>query len=144
MGIKMAAGGRRLGAGLHHVSISECPSSRRRDRIVLAERTLFPAFAEMGRETGDELLNRQIEGFADSQQRKNGNRSSGLDHLPVAHAEAVEDHVLLAQATLRSVGPNPVPQGGRSARNGPAGLCWHPHFQGLFIGEQNTTSKTAF
>jgi hypothetical protein len=59
-------------------------------------------------ETGEQLLERQIEGFTDSQEREHGNRTSGLDHLPMTEAEAIGDHVLLAEVTLRSVGPNPV------------------------------------
>ena len=68
----------------------------------------FPALVQVVRETGEKLLERQIECFTDSQEREHGNRASGLDHLPVTEAEAIGDHVLLAQVTLRSVGSNPV------------------------------------
>ena len=64
----------------------------------------------MLRKTGEKLIQRQIESLTDPEQREYGNRTSGLDHLPVTHTEAIGDHVLLGQLTLRSVGPNPVSQ----------------------------------
>ena len=79
-------------------------------------RLFLPALPQVLRETREELLQRQIEAFTDSQQREHGNRTSGLDHLPMTDTEAIGDHVLLAQLTLRSVGPNPVTQGTEEPR----------------------------
>lgn len=70
----------------------------------------------MVRKTGEKLLQCQIERLADSEDREHGNRTSGLDHLPMTDTEATGDHVLLAQFTLRSVGPNPVAQRSKKPR----------------------------
>jgi len=76
---------------------------------------LLPAFAQVVRETGEKFFEGHVERFANSQQREHGNRTPGLDILPVANAETIEDHIFLAQATFRSVRPNAVAQGAEEA-----------------------------
>jgi hypothetical protein len=64
----------------------------------------------------DQLLRCNVEGFADSQQGEQCNRASGLNHLPMADAEPVRDHVLLGQLPLHPVGPDAMPQGAEESR----------------------------
>ena len=56
--------------------------------IATHDRRLFlPALAQVVRKTGEKLLERQVERLTDTQQREYGNRTPGLDHLPVTDAE---------------------------------------------------------
>jgi hypothetical protein len=64
----------------------------------------------------DKLFRRNFKRFADSQQGEDGKWTSGFDHLPMTHAEAVRIHVLLAQLTFRSVRSNPMAQGAKESR----------------------------
>ena len=64
----------------------------------------------MVRETGQELLEREIECFTNSQERGQSYRAPGLDPLPMTDTEAIGVHVLLAQIAIRSERPNPVAQ----------------------------------
>ena len=54
---------------------------------------------------GDELLHRNIECFAHTQEREDGDGTTGFHHLPVADTEAVRDHVLLAKFSRGSASP---------------------------------------
>ena len=63
-----------------------------------------------------QLLGSEAEGVADPQQREDGAGASGLNHLPVAQAEAVTDHVFLAQFAIHPVGPDAMAQGAEEAR----------------------------
>lgn len=43
------------------------------------------------------LLDRRVKRLADAQEREDSDGAAGLDHLPMADAEAVGNHILLAQ-----------------------------------------------
>ncbi len=55
-----------------------------------------------------ELLHRNVKGLADSQQCENRDGAPGLHHLPMADAEAVRDHILLAQFARGAASPDLV------------------------------------
>lgn len=57
----------------------------------------FLALAQMLGEALEHFVRRHLERVADPKQGKQGAGPSRLDHLPVAHGEAVGNHVLLAQ-----------------------------------------------
>src|SRR5262249_33493363 len=59
--------------------------------------------AQMPRQSLHQFLRRHLERIADAQQREEGAGPAGLDHLPVAHGEAVADHVLLAELARGAV-----------------------------------------
>jgi len=51
-----------------------------------------------------------IECLTYAEQGHHGNRASRLDHLPVAYAETIGDHVLLRELTLRPIRSNALAQ----------------------------------
>jgi hypothetical protein len=53
-----------------------------------------------------ELLQWHIEGVADPQQGESRHWAASLKHLPVTDAEAIGNHVFLAQFPFRPVGSN--------------------------------------
>ena len=53
-----------------------------------------------------ELLDRNVKCLAHSQQREDRDGAASFHHLPMAHAEAVRDHILLAQFTRGSESPD--------------------------------------
>jgi hypothetical protein len=59
--------------------------------LSLAEKSLY------------ELFRLDFKGIADAKQGDERGRASGLDHLPMPHAESVGNHVLLAQFAFRPV-----------------------------------------
>jgi hypothetical protein len=69
------------------------------------------ALPKMMGKSPDQVLRCNVEGFADSQQGEYCSRASGLNHLPMADAEPVRDHVLLGQLPLQPAGPDAMPQG---------------------------------
>jgi hypothetical protein len=60
---------------------------------------------------GHELLGLNVEGLANPQQCEQGRGASRLDHLPVADAKPVGNHVLLAQFALRSIRADAMAKG---------------------------------
>jgi hypothetical protein len=71
-------------------------------------RSLFLALAK---KPSHELLWLNVEGLANPQQREQRRGASGLDHLPVADAETVGNHVLLAQFALRAIRADTMAKG---------------------------------
>src|ERR1022692_4613428 len=70
--------------------------------------SLFLALAE---KPCHDLLGLNVESLANPQQCEQGRRASSLDHLPVADAEPVGNHVLLAQFALRAIRADAMAQG---------------------------------
>jgi hypothetical protein len=76
---------------------------------------LLLPLAKMMSHGGYELLDRNVEGIADPQQRKDGDRAASLHHLPVADAEAVRNHVLLAEFARSPASPDFVTEATKEA-----------------------------
>ena len=60
-------------------------------------------FLSLAEESLYELFRLDFKGIADAKQGDERGRASGLDHLPMAHAESVGNHVLLAKFAFRPV-----------------------------------------
>ena len=58
----------------------------------------------------DQIAHRNSECFANPKQRNYSDRAPGLNHLPMADAEAERNHVLLCELSLYPVIPNASPQ----------------------------------
>jgi hypothetical protein len=99
----------------------------------------------MVRHRRDELLYRNIERLTDSQQRNDGDWAAGLHHLPMAHAEAVRDHVLLAELSGEPQSPDFVAETAKEAVvvNGDFS-AGPPRFPRWWKTSKNTTSKSAY
>ena len=66
----------------------------------------FLAFTKMVGDRRHELLYRNVKCLADPQQCENSDGAPGLHHLPMADAEAVRDHILLAQFARGATSPD--------------------------------------
>jgi hypothetical protein len=62
------------------------------------------------------LFGLNFEGFANSQHGKHREGPSGLDHLPMPHAEPVGLHILLAQPAFGSQASDSVAEGAKESR----------------------------
>jgi len=61
-------------------------------------------------EVGYEPIKRNPKRFANPEQRENRGWPARLNHLPMAHAEAVREHVLLAELAFLPVGTDTIAQ----------------------------------
>ncbi len=69
------------------------------------------ALPEMLAKTGDQLLRLDFKSLAYPQKGKECYRPATFNHLPVPDAEAVRNHILLAQLVVGSVGTDSVAKG---------------------------------
>ena len=72
--------------------------------------------AKMAPQTCDKFLWGDLKGVAYTKHREQSTWASRLEHLPVTDAEAVGNHVLLAEFALHSVRPHTVTQGTEEPR----------------------------
>lgn len=69
------------------------------------------ALPEMLAKTGDQLFRLDFKSLAYPQKGKDRYRPAAFNHLPVPDAEAVRNHILLAQLLLGSVGTDSMAKG---------------------------------
>src|SRR5690348_15497219 len=69
------------------------------------------ALPEMLAKTGDQLFRLDFKSLAYPQKGKDCYRPAAFNHLPVPDAEAVRNHILLAQLLLGSVGTDSMAKG---------------------------------
>jgi hypothetical protein len=69
------------------------------------------ALPEMLAKTGDQLFRLDFKSLAYPQKGKDCYRPAAFNHLPVPDAEAVRNHILLAQLVFGSVGTDSVAKG---------------------------------
>ena len=93
-------------------------------------------FAEIVIEAADQMLQPNIERFADPQQREHRYRAPRLNHLPVPDAKAVRNHVLLGELPLHSEGPDSVAQTPEKTRVMNRQFSAGPHASRLWLHEQ--------
>lgn len=63
-----------------------------------------------------EFFRRDFKSLADAQQREHGGGAACLNHLPVAEAKPMGDHVLLGEFAFRSLRSDAVAQGTKEPR----------------------------
>lgn len=71
----------------------------------------FTVLPEMLAQTGDQLFGLDFKSLAYPQEGKDRYRPATFNHLPVPDAEAVRNHILLAQLEVGSVGTDSVAKG---------------------------------
>lgn len=74
------------------------------------------ALPEMMAKTGNQLFRLDFKSLAYSQKGKDCYRPAAFNHLPVPDAEAVRNHILLAQLVFGSVGTDSVAKGTKEPR----------------------------
>ena len=79
-------------------------------RGILLESNLA-ALPEMLAKTGDQMFRLDFKSLAYPQKGKDCYRPATFNHLPVPDAEAVRNHILLAQVMVGSVGTDSVAKG---------------------------------
>ena len=110
-------------------------------RRVSSHLTVLP---EMLAKTGDQLFRLDFKSLAYPQKGKDCYRPAAFNHLPVPDAEAVRNHILLAQLVFGSVGTDSVAKGERTVHSRPEGLCGRPPLKSAADTSKNTTNKKTY